>query len=171
MPDPETHAAGWAPRPLTPVRARKRSTVPSRGILRAVSQENVEVVRRVYDAAAGRDRATVLALYDPDVELDLSRIPLAALTGQGIYRGHDGLRSMFRDWYEAFENYEEHCEELIEAGEQVISVLTGRGRGRASGTDVEMPFFIVWTIRDGKVVRLVWFPTRTDALEAAGREE
>jgi ketosteroid isomerase-like protein len=78
---------------------------------------------------------------------------------------------MFRDWYEAFEDYEEDCEELIEAGEHVISVLTGRGRGRASGTDVEMPFFIVWTIRDGKVVRLVWFPTRTDALEAAGRGE
>jgi ketosteroid isomerase-like protein len=136
-----------------------------------VSRKNIETVRRVYDAAARRDGATVLALYDPEVELDLSRIPLAALTGRGIYRGHEGLRSMFGDWYEAFEPYEEHCDELIDAGEHVISVVTGRGRGRASGTDVEMPFILVWTIRDGKIVRLVWFPTRADAVEAVGREE
>jgi hypothetical protein len=47
----------------------------------------------------------------------------------------------------------------------VIAVVTGRGRGRASGTDVSMTFQLVWTLRAGRVLRLVWFPTRDDALE------
>jgi ketosteroid isomerase-like protein len=81
-----------------------------------VSREDLEIVRRVFEAAARRDRTAVLALYDPEVELDLSRIPLAGLTGRGIYHGHEGLRNMFRDWYEAFE-YQEECEELIDAGD------------------------------------------------------
>ena len=33
-----------------------------------MSQENVEIVRRLFDAVAGRDTATVLALYDRDLE-------------------------------------------------------------------------------------------------------
>jgi ketosteroid isomerase-like protein len=137
-----------------------------------MSRENVEIVRRVFEASARRDRAAVLALYDPEIELDLSRIPLAGLTGRATYLGHEGLRSMFRDWYEAFEQYEEECEELIDAGEHVIAVVTGRGRGRASGTDVEWrPIVLVWTLREGRVVRLVWFQTRAEAFEAAGLEE
>ena len=66
------------------------------------------------------------------------------------------------------ETYEERLEELFAADEQVISILTVRGRGRASGAEVELAHNAgVWTIRDGKIVRLVWFPTREEALEAA----
>ena len=137
-----------------------------------MSEENVEVVRRVFDATARRDSTAVLALYDPEVELDLSRTSLAALLGgRGLYRGREGLRSMFGDWYEAFEDYEQRCEELIDAGDQVITVVAGRGRGRASRTDVEMAFFIVWKVQEGKAVRLVWYATRAEALEAAGLPE
>jgi ketosteroid isomerase-like protein len=63
-----------------------------------MSQENVEIVRRVYDAAARRDVATVLALYDPDVERDVSLHPLGGVTGKRVYRGHEGLRIWFREW-------------------------------------------------------------------------
>jgi ketosteroid isomerase-like protein len=93
------------------------------------------------------------------------------LTGQGIYRGHDGLRAIFRDWYASFGGYDEGLEEIVDAGEHVISVTRGRGRGRASGADVEMTFHLVWTIREGKIVRLVWYPTRRQAVEAAGSGE
>ena len=133
-----------------------------------MSREDVEIVQRVYEAAARRDRATVFALYDPDVELDLSRIPAGPLIGHTIYRGHDGLRAMFHDWYEAFEDYEEHLEEPIDAGEHVISVLTGQGRGRASGVGVEQEFVVVWTVRNGRVSHLVWYPTLAEAREGAG---
>jgi ketosteroid isomerase-like protein len=136
-----------------------------------MSQENVEIVRRVYDAAARRDSATVLALYDPEVELDNTRLQIVGGAG-GVYHGHEGLRSFFREWHEAWENIEYDFDELIDAGdERVISVVTRHARGRASGAEVERAVALVWTLREGKVVRVVWFLTREDALEAAGLQE
>jgi ketosteroid isomerase-like protein len=136
-----------------------------------MSQENVEIVRRVYDAVARHDTATVLAAYDPEVEWDLSRSRWGTVTGRGIYHGHADLRAFYRDWYEAWEHYDEALGELVEAGEHVIVVATGRGRGRGSGVEVEWTQYGVWTIRGGKIVRVVWFGTRKQALEAAGLSE
>jgi ketosteroid isomerase-like protein len=51
-----------------------------------MSAENVEIVRRVYQAVARRDTASVLELYDPDVEWDASRgTPVGELTGHSVY--------------------------------------------------------------------------------------
>jgi ketosteroid isomerase-like protein len=138
-----------------------------------MSEENVEIVRRVYDAAARRDAAAVLALYDPEVELDASRLGIAGYAGGrgGVLRGHDGLRKFFREWHEAWGDVEYDYDELIDADEHVISVVTRHARGRASGAEVERPFALVWTLREGKVIRVVWFLTRAEALEAAGLSE
>jgi hypothetical protein len=130
-----------------------------------MSRANVEVVRRVHEAAMRRDVDTVLALYDPDVELDASRVQIV---GQNEYRGHDGLRRFFGEWHEAWESIDYSFEELIDAGDRVISVVTRRARGRASGADVQWPLALVWTLREGRVTRLAWFPSRDDALEAVG---
>jgi ketosteroid isomerase-like protein len=137
-----------------------------------MSQENVEIVRRIYDAAGRRDDdATWLALYDPEVDWDVSHSPARDLLGRRVYHGHEGLRSFFRDWHEAWEEVTPELEEVIDAGEHAISVETTRGRGRTSGAEVELPHYAVWTIRNGKVVRVVWFATRDEALEAAGLRE
>ena len=138
-----------------------------------MSQENVEVVRRVYEAAARRDRATVFSLYDPDVEWDGTRSRWSEVsTGKPHFHGHEDLQRFFRQYYEMWESFEDDLQELIDAGDQVVSVVTSRGRGRASGVDVEWPGNVgVWTIRNGKVVRVVWFSTRGEALEAVGLSE
>jgi ketosteroid isomerase-like protein len=133
-----------------------------------MSQANVEVVRRVHDAATRRDAETVLALYDADVELDVSRVQVV---GQSTYRGHDGLRRFFGEWHEAWESIDYSFEELIDAGDEVISVVTRRARGRLSGADVKWPLALVWTLREGRVVRLAWFPTREAAFGAVGLNE
>ena len=135
-----------------------------------MSVEDVEIVRRVYDAVARRAAATVLALYDPGVELDTTRAAVGDLMGRSVYRGHEGLRSWFRQWHEAWGDVETSCEELIDAGDSVVvSVARYRARGRASGARVEGPAqYGVWTVREGKIVRVVWFSTRAEALEAAG---
>jgi len=130
-------------------------------------EENREIVRQVYEAAARRDAETVLALYDPEVELDASVLSLEGQRG-GIFHGHDGLRSLFREWHEAWGQIEYSYEELVDAGEQVISVVTRHARGRASGVEVERPFALLWTLRHGRVIRVVWYLDRTEALEAAG---
>jgi uncharacterized protein len=136
-----------------------------------MSRANVEIVRQVHDAATRRDAAAVFALYDPEVELDPSRVQIAGFAGQGVYRGHEGLRRFFREWHEAWENVEYDFEELIDAGDQVIAVVTRRARGRASGADVEWRLALVWTLRAGRVSRLAWFPTRAAAAEAVGLPE
>ena len=76
-----------------------------------------------------------------------------------------------RDRYEAWESIEDECEELIDGGDHVVSVVNSRGRGRASGVEVELTHAAVWTIGQGKVVRVAWFGTREQALEAAGLSE
>jgi len=134
-----------------------------------MSEENVEIVRQVYEAANQHDAERIFALYDPDVELDASRLEAVWITG--VYRGHEGLRAFFREWNEAWEGIDYSYEELIDAGDQVVSIVTRHGRGRASGVEVERPFALVWTVRDGKVVQVVWFLVRSDALEAAGLSE
>ena len=136
-----------------------------------MSRENVEVVRQVYEAVARRDAKAVLALYDPDVEIDVSRLPESRLTGVGHLRGHEGLRQSSREWGEAWGDAQDRCEELIDAGEHVVSVVTRRGRGLASGAEVETRRGGVWTVRDGKVIRTVWFPSAEEALEAVGLRE
>ena len=134
-----------------------------------MSEENVEVVRRVYEAVASGDTEAVLAAYDPDIEWQFARSPFRSLFKRDTYHGHEGLRSFIRERYaDAWETIEDDLEELIDADEYVVSVVTTRGRGRASGVEVEIKHAGLWTLREGKIVRVAWFPSREEALEAAG---
>jgi ketosteroid isomerase-like protein len=133
-----------------------------------VSRENLEIVRRVFEATARRDAETVIALYDPEVECDTSRAALGRLVSGGVFHGPDEIRTFLRAYNEAWQEIEYDIEELIDAGDQVVSVVTNRGRGRASGVDVELRMAGVWTIGDGRIVSVAFFTTRAEALEAAG---
>ena len=135
-----------------------------------MSQENVNVVRRIWEAADRRDTEAVLSLYAPDVELDVSGFPIDAAEAR-FYRGHDGLRRLFADWRETWEQASSELVELIDAGERVVAVYTYRARGRASGIPVEGIFAAGWTIQDGKATRVHWFAGREQALEALGLAE
>ena len=137
----------------------------------AMSQENVELVRRIYEATGAGHAEEVLALYDEEVEYDFSRSPFQAILNRPAYRGHDAIRGFFHERYEYWQQAEDRCQELIEANDEVISVVTSRGRGRESGIEVEMTHFGVWSLREGKVIRVRWFGTLDEALAAAGLSE
>jgi ketosteroid isomerase-like protein len=135
-----------------------------------MSRENVEIVRRIYEATSRRDRETVLSLYHPEVEWDMSQHAYGEMFSEQKPRlGRDSVREWFREWYDAFEDFEHACDELIDAGDQVVSVGTDRATGRTSGAAVERRMAGVWTVRDGRVVRVVWYESREQALEAIGR--
>jgi ketosteroid isomerase-like protein len=138
-----------------------------------MSEENVEIVRLAYDyVSTDRDAASVLEIYDPEVEWDVSQAPARHLLGEPyVFRGHDGLKNFFQTWYEAWAEVKPDLEELRDLGDQVIAIETTRGRGRTSGLDVELPHASVWTVRKGKITRVQWFATREEALEAAGLSE
>ena len=86
----------------------------------------------------------------------------------GVYRGHEGLRRLFGEFREVWGEIEFDYEELIDAGEHVVAIVTRHARGQASGVDLETPLALRWTVSEGKVIRVVWFLTREEALEAAG---
>ena len=138
-----------------------------------MSEENVEVVRQIYEALARRDTTTIFALYDPEVEFYFARGTFQDRIGNAdVYRGYAGLRDIDRELREAFENFETTYEDLIDAGERVVSVSRYRARGRSSGLEVEGPRqFGLWTIRNNRIVRVDWFNTREQALAAAGLSE
>lgn len=135
-----------------------------------MSQADVDVVRSLWDAVERGDAEAVLALYDADVVWDVSRGPLRGITGSGVYHGHAGLSAFFRSWREAWDDARYELDELIDAGEHVVTVGRQCGRGRASGIWFEGDDqSAVWTVRNGKVTRVVWYPSREAALEAVAR--
>jgi ketosteroid isomerase-like protein len=137
-----------------------------------MSQENVETVRRVFEAEVRRDTALFDAVMDPALEMDQSDSPFGDFAEAKPRHGRQEVQETFRDWYATFENVQAEVSELIDAGEHVISVFTYRGRGRVSGVEVEFKDMAgLWTLRDGKIVRIVWFRTLAQALEAVGLSE
>jgi ketosteroid isomerase-like protein len=135
-----------------------------------MSQENVEIVRRIWEASERRDTHAVFALYDPAIVWDFSQAAPVEL--RGLYHGYDGIRQFFRQWLEPFENFHAEAETFIDAGDSVIVGYRQSGRGKASGAEVEMPAaWSVYRIRNGLVVRIEVFQTKPEALEAAGLSE
>jgi ketosteroid isomerase-like protein len=63
------------------------------------------------------------------------------------------------------------AEEFIGAGERVLVTAHHRGRGLGSGIEVDARFYLLYTLRDGKVVRQDEYAERAEALEAAGLRE
>ena len=136
-----------------------------------MSQENVEIVRRVFELGLNRDTArAALELYDTELVWDVSRLGVADF-GRGVYHGHEGLRDWFRQWYAAWENTRNELEDLIEVGGHVLSIHTQRGLGRESGIEVTIQQFAVWTLLDEKVIRVTWFKTLAEAMSAAGAQK
>src|ERR1035441_7927811 len=136
-----------------------------------MSQENVEIIRRMYEAWLAQDERAIFETFDADIELNPD--PEAAWVGIGqVYRGHAGMRSYMASVYEAFEGYRPEVEELIDVGDQVLTLAIEHGKGRGSGADVQANRTAhLWTPRDGRPVRLDLHLQRDKAVKAVGLEE
>jgi ketosteroid isomerase-like protein len=119
-----------------------------------MSEENVEVVRGIYEAAARRDDVTPFDVYAEDIVWDLSNAGRAMLLPKPVYHGHEGVRQFWRDRLSAFREIDFEVEELIDAGDQVLATIREREVGRASGAPVEVTHLAVFTLADGKVTQL-----------------
>jgi len=136
-----------------------------------MSKENVEIVRGLYAAVARRDGVAPFEVYAEDIVWDVSQSRTAFLYTQPVSRGHQGVRQGWREWLSAFSEIDAEVEELIDAGDQVLAVIRERELGRASGVPVEATHLAVWTLADGKVIRMQMFDGREQALKAVGLEE
>jgi ketosteroid isomerase-like protein len=132
-----------------------------------VSQENVEIVRRIYDEYVASPEA-VRELYAPDYEIDLADIA----PDIGVIRGFDAALDALRPYFETFEDFHIEIEEVIHADEdRVVTDVHDGGRMPGSDSEVRNHRFHVFAFRDGKVVRFSSHLDRNRALEAAGLRE
>ena len=134
-----------------------------------MSQENVEVLRRAYDAFNRGDLDTLASeFYDQQVEWQTSREDPDAAT----HRGREAVRRYFDQWLESFEGLHADVEEYIDASnDRVFTWVRWTGRGRESGIDTEWWLAIVSTLRGGRIFRVEEYFDRAEGLEAAGLEE
>ena len=137
-----------------------------RDTARAMSQENVEIVRAANEAVNRGGVDAWLQHFARDCELDGSRAigPL-----HGTYYGLDPVRQFFEEFFEPWESVRFEPDELIDAGEDVVSGV-GYFRGR-DGIEVRNRTAWVFTIRDGAIARMCFYQERQEALEAAGLSE
>jgi ketosteroid isomerase-like protein len=131
-----------------------------------MSRENVEVVRRGYEAYSRGDVAAMLADLDPQMRTYREEPDGAT------FHGPDGFLQAVAEWVEDFDEFVATAEELIDANDhQVIVRVHQTATGAQSGATIEGDFWFVHTLNDSKVTRLDMLTTKEKALEAAGLRE
>jgi ketosteroid isomerase-like protein len=133
-----------------------------------VSQENVDIVNALYDAFGRGGFDAAAEFWDPSMDY---RAIEGAVDDAGVLQGLEAYGRYLDDWIVAFDELQVEPEELIDAGDQVVVVAHLTGRMKASDGEVDMRLGIVYTVRDGKIVRGREYATRHEALKAAGLEE
>ena len=131
-----------------------------------MSQENVEIVRRVYQEVTA-NRETPRALIGPGYQVDATDVAV-----EFTVAGYDVSEAALREYWNTFETFSVELKELIHADDEgVVTAVCDGGRMKGSGAEVWSHYFHVWIFRDGKIVRLSIHTDRARALEAAGLSE
>jgi ketosteroid isomerase-like protein len=124
---------------------------------------SAELARAGFEAFNRGDLETVLSLLSPDVEVH----SVAEMGEEGTYHGHEGYLEWTGIWLDAWEEFQV---ELIEVeavdDENVLVHSRQRGRGKGSGVEVEQLGVYLFTVRDGRAVRLHLYGDRESALAA-----
>ena len=119
-----------------------------------MSQRSVEIVRRFLIA----DVDEAMTYADQDIVWN----PIEELPTQG----HDAVRASLARWKAEWDDYGVQPEEFVDRGDRVLATVRVRGRGRGSGVEIDARFYDLYTLRDGKIVRMDQFTERSQALEA-----
>jgi ketosteroid isomerase-like protein len=134
-----------------------------------MSQENVEVVRQMLQAFADGGLAAMAEFWDPDIDW---RAAEGALDDVGEMHGPVAVRRYIQDWIDTFDDFSVVAEELRDVGDdRVLAIQRVNGRAKLSGTETDLRYAVVNTVRDGKVVRGREYLSLDQALAAVGLRE
>jgi ketosteroid isomerase-like protein len=129
-----------------------------------MSQADIEELRARYEAISRGDRGAGFRDVHPGFTLKTGeQVPNA-----GTYLGSDEATRFVEDLWEPFEEVTMEPQEFFERGDQIVVLLVVRARHKGSDAVVENRIGALWTMRDGKPLRLEMYPKREQALEAAG---
>jgi ketosteroid isomerase-like protein len=132
---------------------------------------NADEVNCITEASNRRDIDALLESLDPEVEWTPA---FPTSLGEGavpVYRGHDGVRKMFREFYEALDEIHADYSEVRELDDRVVAIGRVRTRGTVSGATTESPFAMVADFRDGKATRVRTYLDPEQALADAELRE
>jgi ketosteroid isomerase-like protein len=129
-----------------------------------MSQENVEKSTAFIAAYNRRDFDAAVEFFDPEIEW-----VLPARQRADSCRGPEEVRRFWAGLDETFEELRLDPQESVDAGDHVAIRLRYYGRGKASGLEMEAELYHqVTTFRDGMMVRIEYFSSWPEALEAVG---
>ena len=129
-----------------------------------MSQENVETVRKVFEAS---DLRATVEWLDPDVEWwDRGDEPTPT-----IHRGHDAVLAYLNELDAFIADFDVEPKEFIDAGEYVVAVVRMRTKGLGSGIELNRQDAVVYRCDHGKISRVDYYNNKEQALEAAGLSE
>ena len=129
-----------------------------------MSQENVEIVRRAFEAYVHGDLDTGYSYLHPEIEFHT----YANSPEAGVYHGRDAVRKYNDGLMGQFERVRVELEEILDAGDRVVVVSTQHAVPKGGQQEIDVHIAEVWTIRDGLLAERHSYPTRAEALEAAG---
>jgi ketosteroid isomerase-like protein len=132
-----------------------------------MSQENVEVARAAFDAFNRDDLGGVLSFLAEDCEW---RPPAYAVDGVA-YLGHADYAAWFEGLKETWSSLDATATFSSAGDRHVIAEVRAAFIGRASATPVDVRYWIVYSLNQGKVTRMEAFRSQADALEAVGLRE
>jgi len=127
-----------------------------------MSQENVEVVRTMWEAFLRRDFDKALSRFHPDVEWDGTNLPDGKIS-----HGHEAILDHTARWAGQWESWTVELGEFLDAGDDVVVFIRERGRSK-SGIDMDERHAEIYTVKAGTIVRRRSFSDTNEALEAAG---
>ena len=133
-----------------------------------MSAENVEIAKRAVDAFNRGDMDEVFALLDPNVRWTTADDEPDPQT----YVGHEGVRQLIASLLDIWEQgFTLKAHEFIDLGDAVVVPSTSRVQARGSGVTLDADETHVFTVHDGKIVRVREYRTKDAALQALGARE
>ncbi len=132
-----------------------------------MSEENVEIVRRVYEAANRGDFDMADSCLHPEIEFHT----YAESPEAGVYRGKQAVRKYNQGLFEQFESIRFEIEELADAGDRVVIVTTQHAVPKCGKQEIDIQVVEVWAVRDGLLAERRSYSAKDEALEAAGLSE
>ena len=130
-------------------------------------QENLEIVRGVYERWGNGEFGASLDVFDPLVLFVLG----PGFPDEGTYLGFEQVVGYTRGFLEPWTRIAIEAEELTEAGDSVLAAVRQHGVGNKSEIATELRYYQVWSFRGRKVIRLENFREHSEALAAAGLTE
>lgn len=127
--------------------------------------EDAATLKNAYEALNDGDVEGALAPLEQDAEWH----EISALPEAGAYRGRAEISALLAGFLESWDDLRQEIEDIVVADDQVGLFIHLRARGRGSGVEVDRRYAHVWTMREGRGVRVDAYDEPDAARAALGR--